>query len=248
MKPAAVLLIAVPLLTAQSGVDLEGRYWATSMSTRIRVERGGFGTDIDARRDLGIPDAGFPQGSVTWTHGRNVLSFTYTPIDFAGDQTVTRTVVFRGRPYTVGTRVESELEVRHLELRWAFQFVRVADGRVRFGPMLEADGFFLRGALRAPELNPPVAEQEELKFGLPAPGLALDINLHKAVNVYGRVAGLGVGEYGYYVGSESGVRVHPWRHVSLSAGYRTFNLHVDNSPDFARFRLRGPFFGAGVRF
>jgi hypothetical protein len=32
------------------------------------------------------------------------------------------------------------------------------------------------------------------------------------------------------------------------AGYRTFNLRVDNSPDFARLQLRGLFVGAGVRF
>jgi len=64
------------------------------MSARIRVERGGFGTDIDARH--------------------------------------------------------------HLELRGAFEFIRLAGKRVRFGPMVEADGFFLRGALTAPQLTPPI--------------------------------------------------------------------------------------------
>jgi len=218
------------------------------MSVRIRVERAGFGTDIDARRDLGVSDADFPEGGVTWTHGRNVVSFTYTPIDLAGDQTVTRTVVFGGRTYTIGTRIQSDLEVRQLELRWAFQFVRVADGRVRIGPAIQADGFFLRGSLRAPALSPPIAEQEDLKIGLLSPGLALDIEPLRWLDIYGRVAGIDVGGYGYYVGSESGVTVRPLRHLSLGAGYRTFNLHVDNSPDFARLQFRGPFIGAGVRF
>jgi hypothetical protein len=133
------------LLRAQANLDLEGRYWMPQMSANLRVERGGSGTDIDARRDLGTPDTNFPQGAVTWTHGRNLLSFTYTPIDLTGDQTVSRTIVFRGVSYTIGTRVQSDLEVRHLELRWAFQFIRLADGRVRLGPMIEADGFASEG-------------------------------------------------------------------------------------------------------
>jgi hypothetical protein len=245
---SALILLVSAVAQAQSSLDLEGRYWITQTSARLRVERGGFGTDIDARRDLGIPDTNFPQGAITWTHGRNVLSFTYTPIDLAGDQTVTRTIVFRGVSYTIGTRVQSDLEVRHLELRWAFQFVRLADGRVRFGPMIEADGFLLKGSVSAPALSPPVTAQEDLKVGLPAPGIALDIEPRRWIDIYGRVAGMEIGGYGYYVGSDSGVKVRPWRHVSLAAGYRTFNLRVDNSPDFARLQLRGPFVGAGIRF
>jgi hypothetical protein len=44
------------------------------------------------------------------------------------------------------------------------------------------------------------------------------------------------------------VKVTAWRHVLLTAGYRTFNLHVENSPDFARLHIGGPFVGAGFRF
>lgn len=105
------------------------------MGSRIRVERSGFGTDIDARRDLGMPDTNFPRGGVTWQRGRSRLRFDYTPIAYSGDQTVTRTVVFNGREYTVGTRVVSDLEVKHLELGWAYQFI----GRVRLrGPFVRA--------------------------------------------------------------------------------------------------------------
>jgi hypothetical protein len=56
------------------------------------------------------------------------------------------------------------------------------------------------------------------------------------------------GDYGYFVGSDSGVKVRMWKYLVLTAGYRTFNLHVENSRDFARLRLRGPFLGAGFHF
>src|SRR5437016_10513879 len=113
-RVAAAVVLTAAILPAQSGFDFVGRYWIPQMSGRIRVDQNGFGTDIDARQDLAIPDTNFAQGSFTWQHRRNRVRFTYTPVDYAGDNTVTRTIVFKGTPYTVGTRIVSELAVQHL--------------------------------------------------------------------------------------------------------------------------------------
>jgi hypothetical protein len=246
-----VTLLSFTLLSgieAQPTIDLEGRYWIPQMSSRLRVEAGGFGTDIDARRDLGMQDANFAEGGATLRAGGHQLGFLYTPIDFNADQNVSRTVVFRGQPYTVGTRVVSELEIQHLQLYWAYQFIRVADNRFRLGPMIEADGFIMHGSLAAPNLSQPITQKEDISVGLPTVGLALDIEPHRLLHVYGRVAGMKVGDYGYFIGSEAGVKVRPIKLLFFSVGYRTFNLHVENSPDFARLQLRGPFVGAGIHF
>jgi hypothetical protein len=210
------------------------------------VESAGLGTDINARTDLGLADTNFPQGVFAWQNGRSRVYFSYTPIDYSADQNVNRTIFFRGRQYTVGTRVVSNLEVQHLQLGWTYQFIHVREGRFRLGPLIQADGFLMRGALAAPNFG--FAEKEDLGVGLPSAGFALDINPTKHVNLYGQVAGMKVGGYGYFVGSDSGVKVTLWRHLLLTAGYRTFNLHVEHAPDFARLRLRGPFAGAGFRF
>jgi hypothetical protein len=237
--------VAAPLF-AQTSVDFAGRYWIPDMSGRMRVvEQGGFGTDIDMRGDLGFSDTNFAQGAVTLRHGRSQLTFRYTPIEYAGDQTVSRTIEFSGRLYMVGTRVVSDLEVKHLQLSWSYQFINVKDGALRLGPMVEANGFLMRGRLAAPEFN--VVEEEELSAGLPTVGMAMNIQPHRAVNLYGEVAGLNVGDYGYFIGSEAGAKVRAW-HVLFTAGYRTFNLHVKDRPDFARLRLNGPFVGAGFSF
>jgi hypothetical protein len=241
------LLFTFPaLLLGQNSIDFTARYWMPQMASRIRVERTGFGTDIDAQRDLGMSDTNFPEGDVTWQHGRNRVRFSYTPIDYTGDQTVTRTIVFRGQPYTVGTRVVSEIEAQHLQLSWANQFIRLHEGAFRLGPMVEADGFLLRGRLDAPALG--VAQTEDLKAGLPTVGLAMDIQPRRTIDIYGQVSGMKAGSYGYFVESDAGVKVYPWRHLVVTAGYRTFNLHVESTPDFARMRLRGAFVGAGFRF
>jgi hypothetical protein len=167
------------------------------MASRIRVEAAGFGTDIDAQRDLGMTDTNFPDGDATWQHGRNRVRFSYTPIDYTGDQTVTRSIVFRGQSYTVGTRVVSEIEARHLQLSWANQFIRLHEGMFRIGPMVEADGFVLRGSLNAPAFG--VAQSEDLKAGLPTFGLAMDIQPRRTIDIYTQVSGMQVGSYGYFV-------------------------------------------------
>ena len=243
----SLLLATFPLiLSAQQSVDFIGRYWITEMSARIRVEVGGFGTDIDARRDLGLPNANFPQGDFTWRKGRIFLTFSYTPIDYSADQNVSRTIVFRGQTYTIGTRVISDLGVQHLHLAWSYQFLRFHKDVVRLGPLVGADGFLLHGALAAPAFN--VSEREKLSVGLPVAGLALNIQPRRWIDIYGQVAGMDVGGYGQFIGSDAGIKVALWRHLLLTAGYRTFNLHVDHAPDFAQLHIHGPFVGAGFRF
>jgi hypothetical protein len=218
------------------------------MASTIKVEANGFGTDIDARRDLGMDDKSLPAGNFEWRNGRSRLRFDYSPIAYSGDRTVTRTVVFSGREYTVGTRVVSDIEVRHLQLGWSYAIVNVRDGVFRLGPLAEVNGFLLKGSLAAPALDAAFQRTEDLKVGVPTVGALMTIQPHRAIELYGQFAGLKVGDYGSFVGSDAGVKVRPWRFVLLTAGYRTFNLNVKVEPHFAHLRLGGPFVGAGFRF
>jgi len=124
----------------------------------------------------------------------------------------------------------------------------VRDGLVRLGSLVEADGFLMHGRLSAPDLTTPITESEDVSAGLPAVGLALDIEPHPRLNLYGQLAGMKAGDYGDFVGSDAGAKVRVWKILFVTAGYRTFNLHIQNAPDFASFRLHGPFVGAGLRF
>ncbi|MCU1237688.1 MAG: putative exported protein [Candidatus Solibacter sp.] len=238
-------LIAAGALSAQPHVELEGRYWFSQVNSKIRVEKQGLGTDIDVKNDLGFTDSDFPEGraAVRWGHSR--LSFDYTPIDFSGDRVVSRTLVFNGRTYSFGTQVISDLEAKHLQLGWTYQF-HLLGGRVKLGPMVEAHGFLLSGSLRAPAVN--VESKEDLSVGLPTVGPSLEISPHRRIDVYGEASGMSAGDYGHFIRSEAGVRFRPLRFVQFTAGYRTFNLRVANSPDFAHLHLRGPFVGGGFRW
>ena len=144
MSRFILVLMAVGSLSAQASIEFEGRFWFSRLNSKIRVESRGLGTDIDARNDLGFTDSNFPTGRVAVHWGHSRLGFEYTPLDFSGDQTVSRTLIFNGRTYTLGTRVVSGLEVRHLQLGWTYQF-RLLEGRIKIGPLVEGHGFLVNG-------------------------------------------------------------------------------------------------------
>ena len=239
-----VLLLA-GVLSAQPSIELEGRYWFSQFTSRIRVDAGGVGTEIDGRHDLGFTDSNFPSGRVAVFLGHSRISFEYTPIDFSGDQVVSRTVLFNGKTYTVGTRIVSGMQIHHLDLAWTYRF-RLADGRVKLGPIVEAQGFLMSGRVRAPEFN--IDSREDLSVGIPTVGPAFEISPRRMLDVYGEASGMSAGGYGHFIRSEAGVRVRPVTHLQFTAGYRTFNLHVADSPDFTHLHLGGPFVGAGFRW
>ena len=245
MFRCGTILLIAGVASAQPVIEMEGRYWFSNFVSTIRVDRGGVGTEIDARNDLGFSDSNFPSGRVAIYLGHSRFSFEYTPIDFSGDQLVSRTVMFNGRTYTVGTRVISGLEVRHLDLAWTYRF-RLADGRVKVGPIVEAQGFLMSGRLRAPDFN--IDSRENLSAGIPTVGPAIEISPRRMIDIYGEASGMWAGGYGHFIRSEAGVRIRPVAHVQFTAGYRTFNLQVTNSPDFTHLHLGGPFIGAGLRW
>lgn len=241
------LLCCGGLLPAQRAVEFEGRYWMPAARSRVSIK--GAGTDIRFKEDLGLQDANFPEGRLSYYgRGRSHIHFSYTPIDYAGETTINRTLVFGGRQYTVGARVLSEFEIQHLQLGWAWQFLNIREGAFKLGPVLAGQGFLFRGRLRAPDLQPAVDQEEELMGGLPTVGLAMDINPHRRVNLFADVSGIKLGKYGYFVTSDAGVKIMPARVGFFTVGYRNFNLDLKNEPDFARVILRGVFVGGGARF
>src|SRR6185295_12898241 len=63
MSRFLLIFVWAGALYAQVSVEVEGRYWFSQINSRIRVERNGFGTDIDAGKDLGFTDSNFPRGA-----------------------------------------------------------------------------------------------------------------------------------------------------------------------------------------
>jgi hypothetical protein len=230
-------------------VELEGRYWITDLSAKAKVTEDNIGTEVNFKDDLGIGDENFPEGRFTWYTGPNSkLRFAYTQISYSGDKNVKRTIEFGGEIYTVGTRVITDLDLQYVRLGWVWQFINIKNGTLKFGTLLEAKGFWIDASLEAPNQIPPIKESEQFVAGLPTIGVALDINPHKIINIFGEISGMTAGKYGYFLDGEAGIKIIPLKNLSIIGGYRIFDIKAEDDPDFAKLRISGLFAGATLRF
>jgi hypothetical protein len=234
---------------AEPKVEFEGIYWITDLTAKAKVAKNNAGTDIDFEADLGLKDKNFPEGRFTWYIGpKSKVRLAYTPIGYSGDKNIERTIEFGGKTYTAGTRVITDLDVQYVRLGWAWQFVNISNGKIKFGTLLEAKGFWIDTSLETPEVVPPIKESEKFAIGLPTIGVALDINPHKVVNFSVEVSGMSAGKYGYFLDSEAGVKIIPVKNLSITGGYRMFDIKAKDEPDYAKLEISGPFVGATLRF
>jgi len=230
-------------------VEFEGRYWITDFTAEAKVTESGIGTDIDLKGDLGLKDENLPDVRFTWYTGpKSKLRLAYSQVAYSGDETIERTIEFAGETYTIGSRVITDFDVKYLRLGWVWQFINIANGRVKLGTLLEAKGALVDISLDAPYLIPPVKESEKFIGGLPTIGAALDINPHKLVNIFAEVSGIYAGKYGYFLDGEAGIKIIPIKYVSILGGYRILDFQVEDDPDLAQLRISGPFVGITLRF
>jgi hypothetical protein len=249
---ALVILVFTPCFAVaqkRTTLELEGRYWIPDLRGKVKASETFIDTKIDFKRDLGIKDENFPEVRLTWYTGpKSRIRLSYTQAGFEGDENLSRTIEFDGQAYTAGTRVETDVKVRYLRLGWAWQFIDVGKGAVKLGTLVEGKGFWGKVSLEAPDLSPSVKESEKFLFGLPTIGIALDINPHKMVNIFGEASGLTAGSYGYIYDAEVGVKLIPVKFLSIVGGYRIFDIKARHSHDYAKLRFHGPFAGVTLRF
>ncbi|MGQ9645309.1 MAG: hypothetical protein ACUVWO_02075 [Thermodesulfobacteriota bacterium] len=247
-----MIIVFTPCIAlAQSDVilELEGRFWFTDLEGRVKVTEADLGTDINLKRDLDLKDEGYPEVRLTWYTGKkSKIRVGYTQVDYEGDASLQRTILFKGTTYSVGTRVVTDLEIKYLRIGWAWQFICMDSGLIKLGTLIEGKGFWTKATLEAPDLVPAIREKESFIFALPTVGAALDINPHPMVNIFAEGSGLPAGKYGHMYDVEAGIKLIPVRILSIMGGYRLLEFKAKDDRDFAKARVQGPFVGVTVRF
>lgn len=257
MLSKSLLCLVVLFLVFASGivfaeearVEIEGRYWVTDLDAKVKAVEAGIGEKFDFKSDLGIGDENFPEARIYWHNGPNSkIRLTYTQVDFHGDQAINRSIQFEGQTFTVGAKVVSDLDIKYFSLGWIWQFIGLAQEKIKLGTIVEVKGISAEVSLDAPDLSPALKESEQFIGGLPTVGLALDINPIKKINLFAEFSGLGAGDLGYFFDGEAGIEFSPFKYLSIKGGYRVIGVKVEDSSDFARLDLKGPFFGVALKF
>jgi len=228
--------------------EAEARYWFTDLESKASVTSSGVaGTDIDLKDDLGIGDENLPEARLIWHTGPNSkIRFAYTQVGYSGSKDIEQTITFEGKTYTVGTNVESDLDIQYLRLGWAWQFINLAQDKIKLGTLVDVKALMLETSLDAPSLG--FSESADFTGALPTVGLILDVNPVEKVNLFAEVSGLVAGDYGYFIDAETGIKVTPLKNFSVSAGYRIFDMKFENDPDYAELTISGPFISGSIKF
>ena len=244
---AALLVLLAVTPTVAQVVDLEGRYWFTNLDASTKVESGSIrGTRIDVGQDLRVDDANIPEVRLTFSTGlHSKLRLAYLQGSFDGDTTLAQSLQFSGTTFGANTRVDTDLDLYYGRIGWTWQFAPIP-GIFKIGPLLELKGVVVDATIRSSGNG--LRESATLPMAFPTVGAMLSVTPMSALDLFAEVSGMTFGDFGHVVDAEIGLRFIPIRFVTVSAGYRLFDLRVSNDDDFAKLTLTGPFVGASIRF
>lgn len=230
-------------------IDIEGRYWFADLDASAKVKSGSVpGSRIDLDDDLAVDREDLPELRLTVSTGLNgKLRLAYLHGDFEGERTIERSFQFAGTTFTANSRVDSDIELHYGRIGWAWQFIAVP-GVFKVGPMFELKGLVVDASLRTRGPGTNVHESTVLPMAFPTLGVMANVTPVRYLDVFAEVSGVPFGDLGHVVDAEAGLRLIPIRFLSLSAGYRLFDVRVGKDDNFARLKLSGPFIGASVRF
>lgn len=251
----ATVLLFLFTLSATAFADellsIKAGYQLLSPEGTIAGISNGVGQEIDVRRDLDLDDSTGFTGEVALNWGKSRLSFNYLPISFSGTGTLKVEGTFKGEPFVVGDRVKSELDIALYDIGYSYFLVNMDDlpARVQFGLELAVKVTDAEVMLRNLGTTGSLIfeEKESALVPIPTIGMRGRIALADFVGLVGRV---GYMEYdsNHFLDAEAQVEFSPLPMFGLYAGYRHFDLQIDESDLFVKTEFSGPFGGLLVRF
>jgi hypothetical protein len=243
----ALLVLMTPAPALAQIVDVEGRIWFADLDASTRVESGSIpGTRIDLGQDLDVGDENLPEIRLTFSTSPNSkLRLAYLQGRFDGDTTLGQSIQFSGTAFAANTRVETDLDFYYGRAGWTWQFP-VVPGVFKIGPLVELKGLLIDATVRSRDTG--LRESGLLPMAFPTIGAMLSVTPIAALDIFAEVSGMTFGSLGHVVDAEAGLRFIPIRFLTLSAGYRVFDVRIEHDDDFAKLKLTGPFIGASFRF
>jgi hypothetical protein len=231
-------------------VEFSFDFWSPTPAIVISSESLGLaGTAIDFVTDLGIEKTRFRQFDLVLRPAKkHKLRASVTPIRYEAEHVLTRTVVFNGIAYQIGLPVSSQVQWNAWRFGYEYDFIYHQRGFL--GLLLEAkyteievnlDSLIGREYTRAAAPVPAiggigrvyVARNVGLTFEVSGVGLPKKI----AKDIEARYV-----EYDFYgTGNFSD-------HIGVRVGYRVLNVNYKIDLDEGDVKLKGPYFGATVRF
>ena len=241
------LLLFAGNLWADELVSAKVGYQLLSPSGQMAGTVDGVGQVLDVERDLNLDDSENLTAEVAFNWGNSRFSFGYLPIEFSGTGTLTVAGTFNGQPFSVSDRVRSELSVDLYDFAYTYYLINLDDVPTRFQLGLELAVKVADAEVSFTNQTASYTETESVTAPIPTIGVRSRIALADFLGLVGRVGYL---EYddNHFLDAEAQLEFSPLPAVGVYAGYRYFDLQINEDDLFVETDFSGPFAGVMVRF
>ena len=243
----AVFLMFSATCFADELLSLKAGYQLLSPEGSIAVTANGAGTVLDLEKDLTLDDSEDFTGEVTLKWGDSQLSFNYLPISFSGTGTMTVDGYFNGEPFSEDDIANTDLDIDLYDIGYTYYLLNFDDLPTRFQLGLElavkvadVDVMFDAESFLEPE-------SESGTVPIPTIGVRTRIALADFFGVIGRIGYMEFDD-NHFLDAEAQLEFSPLPMVGIYAGYRYFDLKIDEDDIFVETKFSGPFAGLMFRF
>ena len=245
--PLLLAVLLIPVSSSAFEIGATGYYWFPTLDGTVKVDEASIiGDTIDFDKDLGIEDENYPSVEVFVGGGNHHLSFTYTDIDYSGRKTLTRPIIFRGKPYQVSALVTSSIQYEMMDFHYQYDFLNLEN---------VLGGFSLGGVFQVKYLDGSVSlkttgidEKEDFTLPIPMVGLNLHVGILAQI-LQARLRGTGISYSESTIYEVMGdISWTPLPFVDIHGGYRKFIIDIDEDDLTFDYDMSGPYVALTLSF
>ena len=234
-------------LYADELLSIKAGYQLLSPEGTIAGTINNVGGKVDIKDDLDLDDSEDFSGEIALSWGNSRLSLNYLPLDFSGTGTLSETIVLNGTEFSAATEVKSSLTLDLYDIGYTYYLLNFDDLPTRFQLGLEVAVKIADADFSIKESTTGESESESVLAPIPTAGMRARIAIADYLGITGRV---GYMEYSdnHFLDAEAQVEFSPVPMVGIYAGYRYFDLTIDEDELYVDAKITGPFAGVMVRF
>jgi hypothetical protein len=232
--------------------EFDVRYWFTSPRLSARVADTIDGTPVNGSAGIDLDSTNMPEPRFSgYITRNNKIRVDYLKMSAQGNASDISVQVpgfgdIFGDDLTTDSLATAKLDIQQLRVGYAWQGLNI-NNKVKVGPLVEVRGYKLNGTVTAPSLLSTPASGEYY-LGMVTVGADLKIAPTSWMEIDSVITGFHVGGLGRVIDADTAVKYFFHKNVAVQGGYRFLRLRVNDGPNLAELRIRGPFVGMGFRF
>jgi len=243
----AGFLLGAGNLYADEFLSLKAGYQLLTPEGSIAGTINDVGKKVDIDKDLNLDDSKEFTGEVALSWGNSRLSLNYVPIDFSGTGTLSETIIINGQEFLASADVQSDLTIDLYDIGYTYYLLNFDDLPTRFQLGLEVAVKVADADFSIREVGTGLTESESVTVPIPTVGARARIALADYLGISGRIGYMEF-DTNHFLDAEAQVEFSPVPMVGIYAGYRYFDLKIDEDELFVETEIAGPFGGVMIRF